>query len=145
MLSPNHESTPEHWYKDGLQFECTGCGNCCTGEPGYVWVTEQEIQSLADLTGTELEAFTETYVRKIGARFSLREFPNGDCVFFDSDKRNCTVYDARPVQCKTWPFWNSNLETPEDWQRTCQECPGSGRGPLVPIDDIEHQRKQINI
>ena len=30
------ESAP--WYRDGLRFTCTRCGNCCTGAPGYVWV-----------------------------------------------------------------------------------------------------------
>ena len=24
-------TTPEPWYKDGLRFKCTGCGDCCTG------------------------------------------------------------------------------------------------------------------
>ena len=57
MQSPDHEANSQRWYKDGLQFECTGCGDCCTGEPGYVWVSEQEIQNLADLTGTGLEVY----------------------------------------------------------------------------------------
>jgi hypothetical protein len=38
----------EHpWYKDGLRFTCTGCGDCCTGAPGYVWVNKEEIEALA--------------------------------------------------------------------------------------------------
>ena len=28
------------WYSEGLRFECTQCGACCSGEPGYVWVDE---------------------------------------------------------------------------------------------------------
>ncbi|MCH7752933.1 MAG: YkgJ family cysteine cluster protein, partial [Planctomycetes bacterium] len=35
------------WYQDGLRFKCTGCGNCCTGSPGYVWVNQAEINALA--------------------------------------------------------------------------------------------------
>ena len=67
---------------------------------------------------------------KIGIRRSLKEFPNGDCVFFDGQTRKCQVYGARPRQCRTWPFWDSNLKTPESWAQTCEVCPGSGRGQL---------------
>lgn len=139
------KSGEQPWYKQGLHFECTGCGDCCTGEAGYVWVNQSEIDAMAELVGMETVAFENEYVRKIGIRRSLKEYPNGDCVFFDSEQRNCQVYQARPRQCRTWPFWDSNLKTPEDWERTCQECPGSGQGRLVPLEQIEAQRKVFKI
>ena len=37
------------WYADGLRFECTQCGDCCSGEPGYVWVDEDEIESMGTI------------------------------------------------------------------------------------------------
>lgn len=135
----------EPWYKDGLKFTCSGCGDCCTGAPGYVWVNKEETQAIADLLKMDLEEFRDTYARKIGIRYSLKEFPNGDCVFFDSEKRNCNVYEARPRQCKTWPFWDSNLKTEEDWKQTCEECPGSGKGKLHKLEHIETQRKTVKI
>src|SRR5262245_4802554 len=98
------------WYQDGLRFRCTQCGNCCTGAPGYVWVNQQEIEALAAAIGeADLAAFEAKYVRKVGARKSLKEFRNGDCVFFDGQTRRCTVYGQRPRQCRTWPFWDSNV------------------------------------
>ena len=104
------------WYKDGLRFKCTACGDCCTGAPGFVWVNKEEMEALAAAAGVEdLEEFEQQYVRKVGIRRSLREFPNGDCVFFDSDSRKCQVYQARPRQCRTWPFWPSTLASPETW------------------------------
>jgi hypothetical protein len=134
------------WYKDGLKFECTQCGNCCTGAPGFVWVNDAEIAALAAEIGMEnVDKFEQKYVRKVGSRRSLKEFSNGDCVFFDGEARKCTVYGARPRQCRTWPFWNSNIETPEDWEATCESCPGSGKGKLYSIEHIEAQRKIINI
>jgi Fe-S-cluster containining protein len=133
------------WYRDGLRFTCTQCGNCCTGAPGYVWVNNEEIAALAANVGEEVERFEELYVRKVGARKSLREFSNGDCVFFDGQKRKCTVYDARPRQCKTWPFWDSNLKTPDDWAQTCEACPGSGQGKLHQLQQIEDQRKVVKV
>src|SRR6185437_3307857 len=96
------------WYKEGLRFECTQCGDCCTGAPGYVWVNRQEIEQLAALVGLDTADFEKRYVRTVGVRKTLVEFDNGDCVFFDGKSRKCTVYDARPRQCRSWPFWESN-------------------------------------
>ena len=135
----------EPWYKDGLKFTCSGCGDCCTGAPGYVWVNKQETLAIADFLKMDFEEFREMYARKIGIRYSLKEFPNGDCVFFDNEKRTCNVYEARPRQCKTWPFWDSNLKTKEDWEQTCEECPGSGKGKLHQLEHIEQQRKTVKI
>jgi Fe-S-cluster containining protein len=133
------------WYQAGLRFTCSQCGNCCTGAPGFVWVNNEEIAALAALVGLDVEAFEDQYVRRVGARKSLKEFPNGDCVFFDGQTRKCTVYGARPRQCKTWPFWDSNLKTPADWEYTCGVCPGSGQGALHQLDAIESQRRTVKV
>jgi Fe-S-cluster containining protein len=128
------------WYHAGLRFTCTQCGDCCTGSPGYVWVNNEEIAALAKLLGQEIDDFEDRYVRRVGARKSLKEFPGGDCVLLDSQSRRCTVYEARPAQCRTWPFWDSNLKTPADWEHTCSVCPGSGKGRLYTLDEVEEQR-----
>jgi hypothetical protein len=133
------------WYNAGLRFECTQCGDCCTGAPGYVWVNNEEIQALAATVGLGVEEFEDTYVRRVGARKSLKEFPTGDCVFFDGQTRKCTVYDARPRQCRTWPFWESNLKSPDEWKHTCSVCPGSGMGQLYQLDEIETRRLLVKV
>lgn len=133
------------WYKDGLRFQCTGCGDCCTGAPGFVWVNKEEIEALAACLGIEPAAFEAKYVRDVGVRKSLNEFRNGDCVFFDGETRKCRVYAARPRQCRTWPFWDSNVRTPESWAGTCQVCPGSGKGKLYQLGEIDAQRAVIRI
>jgi Fe-S-cluster containining protein len=115
------------WYRDGLAFTCTRCGACCTGAPGYVWVSIEEIEQLARFRGLPVKDFTSRFVRQVGEHYSLIERPGGDCIFWDA-KEGCTVYPARPVQCRTWPFWPENVETPEDWDRTTRICPGSGKG-----------------
>jgi uncharacterized protein len=143
----NRMSAPDSgpWYKDGLQFRCTGCGDCCTGAPGYVWVNADEILQLAQQIGLSAEEFEDTYTRKIGIRRSLKEFPNGSCVFFDEEKRKCQVYQARPRQCRTWPFWDSNVKTESAWAETCRACPGSGTGKLYSLEHIEMQRAMIKL
>jgi Fe-S-cluster containining protein len=132
------------WYHAGLRFTCTQCGDCCTGSPGFVWVNNEEIAALATAVGLGLDEFEDQYVRRVGARKSLKEFPNGDCVFLDSSRR-CTVYEDRPRQCRTWPFWDSNLKTAEDWKQTCAVCPGSGKGQLYQLEEIEARRLTVKV
>ena len=144
-MKDERSSNDQPWYRDGLRFECTQCGDCCTGAPGYVWVNREEIRALADLIDLDVAQFERKYVRLVGIRKSLVEYSNGDCVFFDNKARKCTVYDARPRQCRTWPFWESNIRTPEAWKETCQTCPGSGQGNLVPLESIVEQAKIIRI
>lgn len=139
------QTTRLPWYKDGLQFECTQCGDCCSGAPGFVWVDEPEIEKLAARMDLELDAFERKFVRHVGGRKSLVEYPDGDCIFLDPKTRGCTVYEDRPVQCRTWPFWDSNLTSRRAWKETCQVCPGSGQGKLYTLDEIEIRRKEKDV
>ncbi len=123
------------WYADGLRFTCTRCGKCCTGEPGFVWVDDDELAALADYRREPLPVFTAVYTRSARGGRTLREKANGDCVFWVAG-RGCTVYPVRPVQCRTWPFWESNLTSPEKWYQIEQVCPGSGEGELIPVEEI---------
>ena len=134
----------EPWYRDGLQFECTRCGNCCTGAPGYVWLNDEEIAALAKRVSLSEADFLAKYVKRVGRRQSLIEYPNGDCIFYDRAK-GCTVYEDRPRQCRTWPFWDSNLKTVEAWAETCDHCPGAGKGPVYSAEEIVARSKVIRI
>jgi Fe-S-cluster containining protein len=138
-------SDKKPWYHEGLRFTCSQCGNCCTGDPGFVWVNKQEITALAARLQMEPEDFERQYVRMVGIRKTLKELPNGDCVLFDGRTRGCTVYEDRPRQCRTWPFWDSNLRSPEAWEATCEVCPGSGQGKLHQLKSIEEQRGLLSL
>lgn len=144
-MAQKTEAKGEPWYKDGLRFTCTGCGDCCTGGAGYVWVNGEDIAKMAAVVGVSVEDFEDEYVRRVGVRKSLIEYDNGDCVFFDNKSRKCGVYAARPRQCRTWPFWDSNIRTPEAWAETCQACPGSGQGKLHQIEYIQREAAVIRI
>src|SRR5581483_6150179 len=123
------------WYHEGLQFRCTRCGNCCTGAPGYVWVDDDELRAIARRRGEPVEQVRALYTRVAHRGRTLRERANGDCVFYEAGT-GCTVYEARPRQCRTWPFWESNVRTPRAWQQTCAVCPGAGHGELIGADEI---------
>lgn len=135
----------EVWYAGGLRFECTQCGDCCSGSEGYVWVNQEEIDAMASRVGLEPKVFEEKYVKRVGVRRSLKERPGGDCVLLDEQTRKCTAYEERPRQCKTWPFWDSNIRTPDAWEETAQACPGCNKGNLVPLETIIEQASKIRI
>jgi len=134
----------EPWYKDGLRFKCTRCGNCCTGAPGYVWVTDEEIAAIAAFRGESVAAVTHKYVRDGFRGPSLQERPNNDCIFWDRAK-GCTIYPVRPRQCRTWPFWESHVKTPADWDRLREACPGAGQGELISAEEITARIKVIRL
>lgn len=134
----------EVWYANGLRFECTQCGDCCRGEPGFVWVNEAEIAAIAAYLGEPVDQVREYYTRKTEKGRSLREYSDGDCIFW-SEKEGCTIYPVRPRQCRTWPFWASNVDSPEAWQQTCRECPGAGKGPLIPAEEIARRIALIRL
>ena len=124
------------WYKDGLQFTCSQCGDCCTGPPGVVWASDEELLEIAEYLGKPIAEIRLFHTRLVRGRVSLTEFANGDCTFFDGATRKCTIYPVRPAQCRTWPFWSSNLESESSWNWVESQCPGAGCGELIPVEQI---------
>ncbi|MCJ7663178.1 MAG: YkgJ family cysteine cluster protein [Desulfobacterales bacterium] len=124
-------------YQDGLRFECLRCGGCCSGFSGTVRVTDDEIVALAQRLNLPEAEFRKRYTRAVGGGIiSLIEKENKDCIFFDKEQ-GCTVYADRPRQCLTWPFWRSNIYSPERWKRGAERCPGMDRGRLHGVDLIK--------
>ncbi len=146
MASPAGEKN--EWYGEGLRFECTQCGNCCTGGPGYVAVSEGEGRAIAKVLKIPYEGFLAEYTRKEGQGRSLREIETHrgqDCVFLDFDDQGlaiCKVYQARPTQCRTFPWWPENLRSEAAWKRLGRSCEGIGRGNFVPVERIRIQRDE---
>ncbi|GMU33828.1 MAG: YkgJ family cysteine cluster protein [Planctomycetia bacterium] len=132
--------TKRPWYADGLQFTCTQCGNCCTGAPGYVYVTPEEVGKIAEFIGSPNGELGPEHLRKVGRKLSLTEDKgSGDCCFLKhvDGKRICTIYPVRPLQCRTWPFWDINLESIDDWNEAAVGCPGMNRGKSYDLVQIE--------
>src|ERR1700728_1078775 len=141
------------WFADGLRFTCSQCGNCCTGGPGFVWISPAEIIRLALHLGISRNQVIRRYCRKIGQRFSLKETKNPrhggfDCIFIKElpavgeahPRRICSVYEARPLQCRTWPFWEGNLATRKAWHHASRTCLGMNSGRLFNRNQIEKLR-----
>ncbi len=104
---------------------CKECdGRCCRGKSGYIWVSRDEIKKIAKFLKIDEEVFKKDYLSKIGYKFSIKEVlikGEYECLFFDSSTNNCKIYEVRPSQCKTFPFWDY-FKTREDEVR--EECIG---------------------
>ncbi len=133
------------WYIAGLHFECSQCGACCSGpDQGYIWLTKQEIKLLADLLKEPIAELHRKYLGRVGFRTTIIEHPvSRDCIFLKeiNGRRSCTIYPVRPNQCRTWPFWASNLGSPTAWNQAARRCPGINRGRYYSFEEIEKIRK----
>ncbi|MEX2217445.1 MAG: YkgJ family cysteine cluster protein [Phycisphaerales bacterium] len=136
----------------GLRFECTCCGNCCTGPEGFVLFTEAEAGKLAARLGVSREEFERRYTKETARGRSLAEKPSAfglDCIFLDREsvpgKAVCGVYGDRPAQCRTWPFWKGNIRSEQAWAAAARNCPGINRGRLIPPEQVRILRDAVDI
>lgn len=120
-----------------LRFECTGCGRCCIGGGDYhVFLSDAAAETIRIHLGLSRRWFRRRYLRRL---------PDGDqvaamsaderCIFLGRDNR-CRVYAARPVQCRSYPFWPEVINSKTAWQREARRCEGINRGTLVPLSRI---------
>ena len=104
---------------------CSTCeGNCCIGESGYIWINYKEIENLAQYLNISVDEVAQKYIFKVGYKYSLREKKisknNYACIFFDLQLKRCSIYEARPKQCRTFPFWE---HFKNNIQEVKEECP----------------------
>ncbi len=126
----------EKFYHQGLKFECTGCGGCCTHNDGYVEVTEAEAVAITAFLGIPEAEFIERYLKlREDKGWELKSRENGDCIFLEESR--CSIYPVRPRQCQTYPFWKENVKSAYRWKLTGQECPGVGKGKLFTREEID--------
>lgn len=122
-----------YFFDDGLRFACQRCGACCTGAPGIVRVTPAEIERIAIFSAMPAEELKTSYLTPWESGHRILEWPDGRCRFFDD---GCRIYGVRPRQCRTFPFWFSNLRSESRWQSICRACPGIGKGRLFTKTEI---------
>jgi len=84
-------------------FKCTGCGTCCRWT-GSVLLTDRDIAVMAARLALSELAFIERQTRLAPNRIQLAllDKADGSCAFLEDDC--CTVYSARPEQCRSFPF-----------------------------------------
>jgi Fe-S-cluster containining protein len=133
--------TKQPFYAGGLRFTCKRCSSCCRHESGYVFLSKEDLDALAAVQGMEQGAFIQTWCRWVSfgrevEYLSLKEKANYDCIFW---KDGCLVYPGRPLQCRTFPFWDSVICSSDAWEEAGRGCPGMGQGELHNMARIDKQ------
>jgi Fe-S-cluster containining protein len=84
-------------------FKCTGCGDCCRWT-GSVLLTDRDITAMAERVELPEQEFIDRHTRLAPNRIQLAllDHPDGRCSFLEGDR--CSVYEARPEQCRSFPF-----------------------------------------
>lgn len=88
-------------------YDCTKCPGYCCSYP-IIPVTKRDIERLARHFGIDAETARRRFTKAAhGRKYVLRrkadEHFGRTCRFFDTDKRRCSIYAARPSTCREYP------------------------------------------
>ena len=95
------------------RFSCSGCGECCRWT-GAVLLEGFDVPRLAAHLGLSEQELIDGHTRLAPNRrqLALLDQADGSCAFLEGDR--CSVYEARPEQCRTFPFaWSVQEGCPE--------------------------------
>ena len=125
------------FYKNGLYFECTVCGECCRHSGGKVEITPIEALIIASALDISPEEFLREYGHQENGSIELIDNEDGHCIFLLEDR--CSIYDSRPSQCRNFPFWLENLKSHYRWKQLRSFCPGIDQGELYSLETIRQK------
>ena len=130
------------FYEKGLHFECKRCSFCCGHSPGFVYLSYRDLTALCNFFKMTIKEFVNLKCRWANYYYgvqvlSLREQKNYDCILWNN---GCTAYEARPVQCSTYPFWDWMVEDEKTWNDCAKDCPGMNNGRLWTFEEIEKNK-----
>ena len=133
-----------------VKFSCNNCSLCCRFKGGVVLLSKEDLCRLAKWAELTEEQFIKVYCQWLknadGKEYlclKTLQTPKetDDCIFWDSSIPGCQCYNARPVQCSTYPFWTKILADKNSWNKEKQHCPGINEGEVHPKEEIE---KELN-
>jgi hypothetical protein len=126
------------YYSNGLHFACRQCSACCRYEPGFVFLSFTDLERIVTFLESSYARVLQQYCRVVelgeNRRISLIEKPNYDCIFWADG--GCRIYAARPLQCRSFPFWHEFVHEKQRWQQLARSCPGIGKGPVHSAEEI---------
>jgi Fe-S-cluster containining protein len=118
-----------------IRFECQpGCTECCR-QQGFVYLSEADLVRAARFVGMTAARFERKYVYRTPNRMRLRVPPGSHCHFLHDG--GCGIHPAKPTQCRIFPFWPELVDSPREWAKTADYCPGIGKGALIQIKNAQ--------
>ena len=134
----------DSFYKNGLYFGCQRCSFCCGHSPGFVYLSLRDLTALKNHLKMTVADFVQKYCRWADYYYgeqvlALLEKKNYDCILWEN---GCSCYEARPVQCSTYPFWSWMLKDKNTWEECAKDCPGMNNknGKLWSVEEIEKNK-----
>ncbi|MEM0217334.1 MAG: YkgJ family cysteine cluster protein [Candidatus Nezhaarchaeales archaeon] len=115
-----------------VKVACLRCGRCCHGP--NVSLTAFDICRIAKFMGLHWRDLRGRYVKAIIAdmiAMPVLQSVNNICVFLEVDEKpTCTIYPARPMKCRLYPFLpRSPSQVDVVYLDEC--CKGIGTGELA--------------
>ena len=103
------------------KLDCMKCPSLCCRLAGYVEVSEADIRRLARHLGLSVADFEAAHIVH-RTRAGKKRIKQADrtCQFLDN-RRRCTVYAARPGDCRGYNCWEHTDTTVYDFARFFQE------------------------
>ncbi len=134
------------WWMSGVPFACQpNCGKCCDEPGGIVYLRPEDAETLAAHHEMEVENWLARDCHQtLDGRWILNSDPYTEiCIYLDEEKK-CTVYQSRPSQCKSFPFWAENVRSQRSWEKTVNNCPGLESEEAFIIDGNTIRKKIID-
>ena len=124
------------WEKEPLRFECqSDCFKCCA-KPGIVYFDQAAIKSAARITKISPERFKKDFLKLYNDQW-IHEVEDGNpCAFLTNE--GCSIHFGKPIQCRSYPFWNENMTSKSMWKLVGSFCPGIDSGPHIAVATIRN-------
>jgi Fe-S-cluster containining protein len=118
-------------YPKRLRFKCGRCALCCADTKDRkrrILITKIEGQRISKKTQKAFDEFAEKTEDLASAPYIYRMRKTADrkCVFLRDTA--CTIYRARPIICRFYPFELKSIGNRHVFAYT-RECPCIGKGP----------------
>jgi Fe-S-cluster containining protein len=92
--------------KEKVHYDCSKCPAYCCSYDSIV-VEKRDLNRLARHFGIDPETAKRRFTKEVEGENVLRhqkdKFFRSVCMFLDTKKRRCTIYDARPGVCHEYP------------------------------------------
>ena len=93
------------------KLDCMACPSFCCRQAGYVDVSRADIRRLAEHLNLTVAAFEAKHIVERTRKGDKRIKTGWDVCQFLGPDRLCTVYEARPKDCRGYVCWDQEDDT----------------------------------
>ncbi len=87
-----------------------------------MFIERKEVSGIASVLGISPGRFMREYSDSYHCSLRLKGDYKEPCIFLE--KNRCLIYEERPSQCRTFPFWGEICKYPEKVKELISYCRG---------------------